>query len=460
MKLIWRRLWARKYAFWMATEFIQSFTNNPEFSRCPNKLFVPEGNLYAIYYSENEFARLAKRYSDFLLKQNLAGYAKWYEAIFQKGYDWAKRFSRINFRKTSNAQLAHQLLKMEKWFLDLSDWQFAVWPVAFGIVEEVEARVGKLPEGKKILEAISTPYRETKITKAKLDLLLLASRGKINDRSLASHARKYAWVPMYEFLDRPWRISHFRQQAKAIKSAHLDLAEYRAKRKAALLRYKKFIKSIHDKRFRKKVEIAHISAYLKEMRDDYRRPGYYVLAPFWKELARRIGVSFEDTNYLTTRELVDILLKKAKPDRRTITARKKKYALALKNGKLLIYSGQQANKISEKVKSKDLSSSLTGAVASPGQARGKVKIIYHQGEFKKFNKNDIIVTTMTHPEFLPIMKVAKAIVTDEGGITSHAAIVSRELGIPCIIGTKFATQVLKDGDLVEVDANKGIIRKL
>ena len=58
------------------------------------------------------------------------------------------------------------------------------------------------------------------------------------------------------------------------------------------------------------------------------------------------------------------------------------------------------------------------------------------------------------------MKKAAAIVTDEGGITSHAAIVSRELGIPCVIGTKFATKVFKDGDLIEVDADKGIVRKI
>jgi pyruvate,water dikinase len=67
---------------------------------------------------------------------------------------------------------------------------------------------------------------------------------------------------------------------------------------------------------------------------------------------------------------------------------------------------------------------------------------------------------MTRPEFVPLMKLASAIVTDDGGITCHAAIVSRELGIPCIIGTKVGTKVFKDGDRVEVDANRGIIRKI
>jgi pyruvate,water dikinase len=67
---------------------------------------------------------------------------------------------------------------------------------------------------------------------------------------------------------------------------------------------------------------------------------------------------------------------------------------------------------------------------------------------------------MTRPEFVPLMKKASAIVTAEGGITCHAAIVSRELGIPCVIGTKNATKVLKTGDEIEVDAEKGIVKIL
>ncbi len=78
----------------------------------------------------------------------------------------------------------------------------------------------------------------------------------------------------------------------------------------------------------------------------------------------------------------------------------------------------------------------------------------------KMEKGDVLVANMTRPEYVILMKKAKAIVTDEGGLTSHAAVISRELGIPCIIGTQIATKVLKDGDLVEVDADKGIVRKV
>lgn len=101
---------------------------------------------------------------------------------------------------------------------------------------------------------------------------------------------------------------------------------------------------------------------------------------------------------------------------------------------------------------------IKGVVASKGVVKGRVKVILNTGEFSKMQDGDVIVTSMTRPEFAPILKMASAIVTNEGGITCHAAIISRELRIPCIIATVNATQVLKDGDMVEVDADSGMVR--
>jgi phosphohistidine swiveling domain-containing protein len=108
----------------------------------------------------------------------------------------------------------------------------------------------------------------------------------------------------------------------------------------------------------------------------------------------------------------------------------------------------------------EMCSIVKGTVACKGFITGKVCVVSGINEFNKFKSGEILVTSMTRPEFVPIMKKAKAIITDEGGITCHAAIVSRELNIPCIIGTNNATRILKDGDFVEVDAEKGIIKIL
>lgn len=104
------------------------------------------------------------------------------------------------------------------------------------------------------------------------------------------------------------------------------------------------------------------------------------------------------------------------------------------------------------------SNSIKGSTAWVGKITGKVKIIYEENQIAKVNKGDVLVTSMSTPDFLPAMQRASAFVTDEGGITCHAAIVAREMKKPCIVGTKIATQILNDGDVVEVDANNGIVR--
>lgn len=101
---------------------------------------------------------------------------------------------------------------------------------------------------------------------------------------------------------------------------------------------------------------------------------------------------------------------------------------------------------------------LYGQCASEGIVRGTVRIVRTSKDMVKVSAGDIVVSPMTTPDLLPAMKLSSAIVTDEGGLTCHAAVVARELGKPCIIGTKIATKVLKDGDMVEVDAEKGIVR--
>ena len=108
---------------------------------------------------------------------------------------------------------------------------------------------------------------------------------------------------------------------------------------------------------------------------------------------------------------------------------------------------------------------IRGSIACRGIVSGRVRVIsfsakdYHE-QVSAFQKGEILVTGMTRPQIVHLCAKAAAIVTDEGGITSHAAVVSRELRIPCIIATHHATKVLKTGDMVEVDANRGVVRRL
>jgi len=103
---------------------------------------------------------------------------------------------------------------------------------------------------------------------------------------------------------------------------------------------------------------------------------------------------------------------------------------------------------------------LSGTAACRGKVTGQVYVISNPDRLPVIKVNRVVVTRLTTPKLTPLIKKSIAVITDEGGITSHAAIIARELKIPCVIGTKIATKVLKDGDLVEVDAQQGIVRKI
>ncbi|HEY5221311.1 MAG TPA: PEP-utilizing enzyme [Candidatus Paceibacterota bacterium] len=161
-------------------------------------------------------------------------------------------------------------------------------------------------------------------------------------------------------------------------------------------------------------------------------------------------------NTLLLKEIVSNKL----PSKQELEDRAKKYSFA--NAKL--YTGKGIPDM-EKIFDIDIVSSekktniseFKGKVAYPGIARGKVRIIKKREEVSKLKEGEVLVSPMTMPDYVVAMKRAVAIVTDEGGVTCHAAIVARELKKPCIIGTKIATEILSDGDLIEVDANKGLV---
>jgi len=132
--------------------------------------------------------------------------------------------------------------------------------------------------------------------------------------------------------------------------------------------------------------------------------------------------------------------------------------------KLILYSGTEAYKKIKELERDIPKNEVIGNIACKGYVKGIAKVIQFslntEKEIHKVEKGDILVASTTGPEMMIAIQKASAIVTDEGGMMSHAAIVSREFGIPCIVGTKYATDIFKDGDLIEVNANNGVVRKI
>lgn len=176
-----------------------------------------------------------------------------------------------------------------------------------------------------------------------------------------------------------------------------------------------------------------------------------------KEIAIKTKIDIELLRWLGPLEVTKQSLKNL--DKKMIEKRMKSIGYFYTDKGYFILQGEELKKAVASIEKKDDTiSELDGITGSVGRAIGRVKVCMTVKDLEKFEKGDILVTSMTRPEFVPAMKKAAGIITDEGGITCHAAIVARELKIPCLIGTKKATKILKDGMLVELKANHSMVR--
>lgn len=247
-------------------------------------------------------------------------------------------------------------------------------------------------------------------------------------KSLALVQKEFGWIKVRDGFSDPFSIKELAGERKSLygkKSEH-------------------FRHVVIPKQLRSLFNIAQELVYQRTLRTDALYDLMFTARPTLKEVAKHYKISFKD---LIDYSMLDLI--KGKPHKypRYMT-------FASINGNSAFFDKPILNE------SYGNQSELRGLIANHGLAKGKAKIVKTAYEIGKVKNGDILFAPTTAPSFIIGMKKAAAFVTDEGGITSHAAIVSREMGKPCIIGTKIGTKMFKDGDLVEVDANKGIVRKL
>jgi len=188
---------------------------------------------------------------------------------------------------------------------------------------------------------------------------------------------------------------------------------------------------------------------------------FFYIFSFFSDIAKKLGTNYDEIAACSVSEVRNILIGRRRINKKTRWL----FVHFARGRKTEYFSGRTAKKMFDEASKLNIGKSeknIKGMIASSGgmdKVSGIVRIISNPDK-QKFSKGEILVTSMTRTEFLTLMRKAKAIITNEGGIACHAAIVSRELGIPCIIGTKIATKVLKNGDKVEMDLRRGIVRVL
>lgn len=204
-------------------------------------------------------------------------------------------------------------------------------------------------------------------------------------------------------------------------------------------------------------------AYLKELRNTTDDLAHYKLDLLLDEIGKRFNLTRQDLRYYRPQEISTMLEKSQRLPDDELAQRKTAVVSDTSLEPTVYLIGRVAiDYYKKQIPDEDLSAvkEVKGLVAQPGRVKGTVHIIATVSKVPSFQYGEILVSPMTSPAYMPAIRKAAAIVTNEGGMTSHAAIVSREFGIPCVVGTKLATKIFKTGDIIEVDANIGIVRKI
>ncbi len=184
-----------------------------------------------------------------------------------------------------------------------------------------------------------------------------------------------------------------------------------------------------------------------------------VIRKILAEVSKRINLIDDNlSKYITYKEFLSVL-KGDKIDE-DLLIKRKDYFIICNDGVLNVPLKNYIHNKGYVLKEEKIEgiTEIKGSSAYPGFVKGKVRVIISKEKLNEIQDGEILVTAMTTPEFVPTLKKVSGFITDEGGITCHAAIVAREMKKPCVIGTKNATKVLKDGNIVEVDANNGIVK--
>ncbi len=330
---------------------------------------------------------------------------------------------------------------------------------------------------------LSTPTEESIERKEEQNILKIANKlkntirdkrtkkeiekriNRIAGKEIEEHVEKFGWIG-YEYKGPAWNKKMIIERLVDLISQDIDVQKMVKKMERTPLRIKKmqehYTRTIGiDKKHQLLFEQARKIISIKAFRKDAMFYGYYATESLLREMGKRAGLNLEQMRVISPFEMRDAILKR-KFSRKELNERLK-YTVGdftQKGEKWL--TGKKARKFMEKInikkEKKRKTKFLSGLCAYPGKVRGVAKIIEDPKEMKKMKKGDILVAYQTDPNILPAMMKASAIVTDLNGVTCHAALISKALGIPCVMGTKIATSILKDGKFVEVDANNGVVR--
>lgn len=401
-------------------------------------------------------------------KQMIQDFLPWQESF----YDLALKLTEINLRDLSDEELLANYQELAEVYTKKLNSSPLIDGFALSTdedianqVEEFLQTIGQQDKFVEYFEILTSPTFLSFLQEEEMALLEAAisikSTPEAKDVIIKKHQQNYFWSHNNYVKDNVLGVEYFanrieeygnidyQDKIKEIK----NLPEENKKRKQELKQQLQLPKSLET--------LLEITDDFNAWQDERKKGTFWATHYFsvlMEEFSRRTKYTVEQLKYAFPPEMADVLAQTIDPvelDQRI------EYVM-------IIWTLDKYDYITDKALIDKLdkigtgeyahATELKGFAAQLGKVSGKVKIVESVEEISKVEEGDILVAVMTRPDYLPAMKKAAAFVTDEGGITCHAAIVARELKKPCIVGTKIATKTFKDGDMVEVDASNGVVK--
>ncbi len=321
-----------------------------------------------------------------------------------------------------------------------------------------------VPDREQVIADLAVPLQTSFVQQQQIDLMKIVLQPESEwPRLLQQHAHNWAWVENSYIESEPITVEQFEQRVRALQESgevtaqHIQQFEMAPEAKAA--RKKDLYAQFHlSQDLQKIIDCSDRISHMTDMRKQGVLRMNALLWPFFHDLSKETGIPFHTVLWMMPQELRQMMRDRSW---HILEERAHSGAVTLLNaGELSVIQGDEciALDLAPFLEEKKDASFLKGQVAFKGVVTAPARIIRGRNDFHLFKKGDILITSQTTPEFIPLMKQAAAVVTEQGGITCHAAIVSRELKIPCMIGCTSAMTFFHDGAPIVMDGEKGEVR--
>lgn len=384
--------------------------------------------------------------------------------------DFSNKLTKINMQTKSNKQLLVLLKKFSELTEDIriEGWVPNLVNLKNDNIIDIARKSLSLevPEYlvNELFSKLTAPTQRMHANKAEITLLKIMKKGE-NPKLLKDYLKKYAYINYYykgPVMSMDNLLYDIKEKRILIKDVKAKIKEIKNYPKDTEKEQKKLLRKYNlSKETRRLLEDVKIMTFLKAYRKEVMTYSNYKIGFVLDEIAKGLKTNRNIIRNLLPEEIEEHLLKNRSIDESKIKPRLKELIYCCEHGKVFLEKNRLIIKELKRLINKKEETGITelrGQSAYCGHAKGFVKIVESRKDMAKMKKGDILVSRSTNPDIITAMEKAAAIVTDMGGITCHAAIVSRELKKPCVIGTKIASKVLKDGDILEVDANQGTVK--